>query len=792
MEMTDKETRLSPLAAAGDGLLLLSALMGFTGSFLSLYGNEKLGEIMNFQTSPLDQCALWTGNFLVLSAVFALLALAAWSLPRYWPAAAGGLAALLGAAVFFSWEGVVRGAGLCVRTISVIFSQRVDWGRTFQYAPELTLIQEGAAARLFLILALALLALILGWAVVRARCWWLTVLLTLPPLLPGLLADLYPSWPAFMALCACWCTMLLCDLCRWTAPPGRGRLTLAALCCAVVVLGGVTLLFPREGYVRPQWVLDLEVELRSASNSLADFFSKFDGPFGATVTYVGSAEEADLTDAGPLHYTGRTVLRVEGDYDGRMYLRGSSLAGYENGVWTAMTDEVFQDAVQDLSPRVLFFPAMSAEHGPEHTVTVNNVGAVGNCVYAPYFLTVQGLEENGMTMVNDSLLARRQGRWTHTLSFVELPRPRTSAQTGDVTVRFTTERNTANFGRYPQFVFDHYLDVPQDCRDNLSQLCWDNGIYGPVFWGAVGGTIGPIDTAEQIAALLAERCDYDISAPPAPQGTDPVLYFLNESRRGYCMHYASAAALMLRSLGIPARYVSGFTADCRPGQRVDVPDRASHAWVEVWVDGFGWYPVEVTPAAAFDWAQSDPPASFQLPSAPVEESLAPEATPTPSQTPAASPLPSHSPQNGTDDGPGTLPGLASALLPTIAKILGITAGVFVLFWLGQYLPKRRRAKKLSASDRNRAALDAYSYLRRMARWGGRIDERAVELAQKARFSQHTLTSGELDELRSQMDWERERLCVILDPLPRLVFRYLWGMPRRPKPHRAKAPPKSRE
>ena len=61
-----------------------------------------------------------------------------------------------------------------------------------------------------------------------------------------------------------------------------------------------------------------------------------------------------------------------------------------------------------------------------------------------------------------------------------------------------------------------------------------------------------------------------------------------------------------------------------------------------------------------------------------------------------------------------------------------------------------------------------------------MDERAVELAQKARFSQHTLTQEELDELRQLVDIERERLCVILNPLPRLAFRYFWGMPARPK------------
>ncbi|UQT49944.1 transglutaminase-like domain-containing protein [Flavonifractor plautii] len=75
-----------------------------------------------------------------------------------------------------------------------------------------------------------------------------------------------------------------------------------------------------------------------------------------------------------------------------------------------------------------------------------------------------------------------------------------------------------------------------------------------------------------------------------------MAWFLTESHRGYCMHFASAAVLLLRSMGVPARYVSGFVADVPASGRVNVPDSAAHAWVEVYIDGYGWEPVEVTPS----------------------------------------------------------------------------------------------------------------------------------------------------------------------------------------------------
>ena len=259
-----------------------------------------------------------------------------------------------------------------------------------------------------------------------------------------------------------------------------------------------------------------------------------------------------------------------------------------------------------------------------------------------------------------------------------------------------------------------------------------------------------------------------------------MVYFLTESRRGYCMHFASAAALALREMGVPARYASGYTADMEQGRKADVPDYAAHAWVEVYVDGYGWYPVEVTPAAAFTWYEQEEAQPSPTPSVDIPESEEPEPThtpkPLPSQGPDASQAPSAGlPGDGEDSPRGA--GIDFAPLIRIGKGLAAVAGVFGLLWLGQYLPKRRREKKWNGPDHNRAALDGYGCLQAMERWGGRIDHRALELAQKARFSQHTLTDAELEEMRALIDGERSRLCASPGRWKRLAARYRWGRPK---------------
>ncbi|MCI8699180.1 MAG: hypothetical protein HFF29_08770 [Oscillospiraceae bacterium] len=743
--MTERQDRPALLSVLGDGLLLICALMGFTGSFFSLYGDVSRA-----------------GPFLFLAGVFALLSLGAWSLPRFRWAAAGGAAAVLAAVAALRWDELVQGAALTVRDISIIFAQRVSWGRVFEFGSSLPPSQERTAAQLFLLLALALLALALGWAVVRARRWWLAALFTLPPLLPGLLADLYPHWPFFMALCACWCAMLLCDLCKWAAPDRRGALTLTALGCAAAMLAIVSIAFPREDYARPPWALEAEERLHDAANRCAGLFSQWDGPFRSPVTYVGSAEEADLTNAGPLRYTGRTVLRVSSDYEGRLYLRGSSLAVYEDGVWTGLPEGVYQDYLDRLEeepPFPLTLPTLLGEPGAVHTATIENLGAVGSCAYAPYFPLEQDWREGGMLPVEDAYLARLQGQTKFTVAFAAVEPPEEVGPTV----------------RYQNLVYANYLDVPEELEETLALLA--SPIYDP--WSSIGGghwrpdhPLARVMTAQHLAQLLAERCEYDPQAPAAPSGTDPVLYFLNDSRRGYCMHYASAATLALRSLGIPARYVSGFTADCAPGAQIDVPDRAAHAWVEIWLNGFGWYPMEVTPAAAFQWYESGETQPSAVPSREPEESTAPQPTPTPAAEPSQAPS---SAPGREEDGPGEDSGPSSSIVPLV-KALALTAGLCALLWLGQFALKRHRARRLDGPDRNRAALYAYGCLLRLERWGGKIDPLALELAQKARFSRHVLSREELARLRALIDAERARLCQTLGPVKGSAFRWLWGAP----------------
>jgi transglutaminase-like putative cysteine protease len=94
----------------------------------------------------------------------------------------------------------------------------------------------------------------------------------------------------------------------------------------------------------------------------------------------------------------------------------------------------------------------------------------------------------------------------------------------------------------------------------------------------------------------SELFTYDLNVDPS-DGTSAIAAFL-EDRRGFCVQFASAYAVMARSLGIPARVAVGFTPGTLDGDVYTVRSHDAHAWPELWLNGLGWtHLFDPTPAA---------------------------------------------------------------------------------------------------------------------------------------------------------------------------------------------------
>ncbi|HEY6422327.1 MAG TPA: DUF3488 and transglutaminase-like domain-containing protein [Pseudonocardiaceae bacterium] len=91
---------------------------------------------------------------------------------------------------------------------------------------------------------------------------------------------------------------------------------------------------------------------------------------------------------------------------------------------------------------------------------------------------------------------------------------------------------------------------------------------------------------------------YDLQTTPGNSG-DALVDFLVTGRRGYCEQFASAMAIMLRTLRVPARVAVGFTPGIPDGSGSSrlITTNDAHAWVEAWFPDAGWLPFDPTPLA---------------------------------------------------------------------------------------------------------------------------------------------------------------------------------------------------
>lgn len=139
---------------------------------------------------------------------------------------------------------------------------------------------------------------------------------------------------------------------------------------------------------------------------------------------------------------------------------------------------------------------------------------------------------------------------------------------------------------YPAFVAGRYLQLPTTITPRTVALAQQ----------VTAGLNNPFDKAVAIQDYVRTHITYTEDIPYPPGNQDVVDYVLFDSKEGYCEYYASAMAVMLRTLDIPTRMVVGYyPAPYDPGAAGFVyREKYAHAWVEVYFPDYGWLPFEPT------------------------------------------------------------------------------------------------------------------------------------------------------------------------------------------------------
>jgi transglutaminase-like putative cysteine protease len=139
---------------------------------------------------------------------------------------------------------------------------------------------------------------------------------------------------------------------------------------------------------------------------------------------------------------------------------------------------------------------------------------------------------------------------------------------------------------YPQWIQDKYLQVPDEITPETRALAAE----------LTAGQDNAFDKAVAVRNYLRSNITYNDQIDAPPDGVEPVHYILFDRQEAYCNYYASSMIMMLRSQGVPARFVAGYTQGEWDDDSSSYRVRASnaHAWTEVFFPTYGWIPFEAT------------------------------------------------------------------------------------------------------------------------------------------------------------------------------------------------------
>lgn len=316
----------------------------------------------------------------------------------------------------------------------------------------------------------------------------------------------------------------------------------------------------------------------------------------------------------------RTVLRYSSLTDSPTYLRLVSLQNFSAETWEPDPPTIQRDN----RPAVIGpVPGLAAEVGVEDETTWIDVLNLGSpWLPVPYPVTgVSGLrgdwfwDPDDLTLTSPDRAAR--GEEYRAASLMVQPTPQQLTSAGSVVPPG----------------FEKYLELPENLPD----------IIGATAAEVAGSATSNYGMAVALQEFFRDGAFAYSETAPVEQGYDgngmEVLAKFLEVRSGYCIHFASAMAVMARTLGIPSRVAVGFL----PGEREDelVEGRASfrvttkdaHSWPELYFDGIGWTRFEPTPGLGFVPTYADE-ATPGVP-VPPSDQTDPTTSPSPAPTPTA-------------------------------------------------------------------------------------------------------------------------------------------------------------
>ncbi|MCL2820201.1 MAG: transglutaminase-like domain-containing protein [Oscillospiraceae bacterium] len=629
----------------------------------------------------------------------------------------------------------------------------------------------------FIAAAGILTAILLSVSICLYRSIFGTILITAPVIfLTFVITDTQADIKYLLGIIAVYLVLLISSVLTPEDNKKRGLVTFPALLVTLVFMFLVYMLSPAESYTRNNRIVTLGNNFRVFSSQMDRFGQFWQSRDGADLAagwlselsggiWQFNTETVNILNANRRFVSNRNLLEINANRHGTFYLRGYSMGNFDGSAWQSdemMTSGGFRVPDFDdesyinfyaLDDNARFTPAAIAaffnQVNPDAEIPLVNMrirrtgDSTPNITYTPYYTG---------PFLGDSEVLRTDESFYY-ISSVHAMVERLKDNEFLPGVHYG---NILNDG----IMYRNYTDVDNNTAQGLKRLAFEAGINPDAERHEV---------VDAVARYIIRSGSYSLTPERIPGDVDFALYFLEESQEGYCIHFATAAVLMLRSLDIPARFVSGYVVTVgrsNVDSTVVLTDNNAHAWVEVYYDDIGWLYLEVTPSSGSSYIPDARPHSPRQDITDDEDDLTPTPTPRPDEN-LLSPD-NEPPQNGGENRPTDstggdgrqnvfdIPPWLFSMLQIIIYGAIIISVVIVRSTVAKYF----RVKRFNQADTNKAVIYIWRYAQRLNSKNPEPPDEIEELALKARFSQHKIK-------------EEERTVMVRYAL-KLADRVYWG------------------
>ena len=415
-----------------------------------------------------------------------------------------------------------------------------------------------------------------------------------------------------------------------------GKFTLSFSIALLVLIMCITTVF---GFFVKQKRFHLNTPLDSMKENTRDFTQRLVlVGFWGMMNRNGSAGGVAMNKMGQSRYvsldyeTDLVVNTMFENYQGAVYFKSFNGTNYSDGLWQNLSDSKQKNTLEsyelDLENAAQITNDLTEYYeidryvGSEKKIEITNIDATSIYPYYPYNT------EHYFDKINDDEYkdglprGSRQTLYYFPLLYndsVDEFQEKIKAENDNAYEEARQKQDEDELEvldrekRYSEYVRDTYMNVPKMNEDVIDAFCKKYNL-----------TKDTEHIVERLQEIFEEDYEYTLMPGITPDSKEFVNYFLDEQKKGYCVYFATASTLIFRHLGIPARYTGGYVYtydDFRSGEQIDldtvdvkewvtdyseqkypyglqkynIDDSSAHAWVEIYIDGYGWIPVDTTP-----------------------------------------------------------------------------------------------------------------------------------------------------------------------------------------------------